>query len=1207
MSKIFTLLSGLLLPLTALAYTPEQTQVIKAQAANPLRFAVKAAERHNLTATPDGTRRNAAQSPDMQLGKNSSYGFLDSPDGASWTFTARYDITSVQVSPYYTENNITGFTFTVYDQNGKELGTVKDNIRFEGQETRVADLDLDATVTKKFFNLDDKYEVIVYVAYNNPDYTVTTRSYVYSLGSPLNADGLNEPVYKFDGYIIAADNAPLDRWNENFYISVLTETPYDDTAQTMADFAASKHMIVTSYKKASYYNPEPQPFHTFEVPLPNLPGDQMSVPFFMSGKVNGEFTIVTSEYEKWFFSNAIGPGFDDQGNVDDTEGLPFEDNNLIVSVYTYSGSGDPVLKQQTKIKAEQTDPSSDVLFIYYSVGNLQHLLDVMDNGNLNICIQKYLRSNDDEYLLSYKRYDAQGNFIFDLAENVNSLMAMSDLPGKEPQVMFVKLKSDSEEDNSAADFIFVDIISGNQVMTLPSVYNEWSLRANVDRALNPDGTYSYLFQTNNNYLDASLNVVEQLVWINTQGNITAIDRQNLGGDIALAQVYISSEALTPYLFNTDAAREYMWLVKRYTGESTSTRTELLVLNNQGSTLFTQGPDAQKGNLLSIVLLNTATDPRLMISFVDDDYAYTQDFYNLPLVKFNDGGQGTPENPYLISTFGDFNQIRNNPAAHYRLTADIDAAGYTMNTITADFTGTIDGAGHTITGLNLTGAIFNTIMGSAAQIKDLNFRGVTFNNPGLSTEGVLARTISGATVSNVHFNGITVTGATSDSALGVFAGRAALNCNISDCSVTSADIDLPQADDVAGIASSALTGSRITRCAVIATITGHTGVGGIVANAGTDVVISDCHADVELHAMNTVGGIAASVQDATVQRCYTEGSITTYGSTSIWSDLGPRAGGIVGDFSSGPQPEGQVAEEDCLIRNNFVNMTAIKSYTSEKAEQYAGQHDTAHRIVGRSQANEMPDITGYDSDWNPIYGEPNSPERRLYNNFASESLMPLSAGIEPLTDTTEGATVADNDLSKNWFADNLGFTYAAEQAWNPDSDFDPALAFETGSYCTPETIVVEEGELYDITVVFVSRHAVTADNAIDGFYFTCNESVTTMTGEFTYAHNALTVEFEALSVGETTVDMCGAKCLVKVVEQGLGSISDSVADADMPIITIDGAGVHAAGCLITVYGVNGQALASANSLVKLDSLRPGIYLARAVDTNGHTAIRKFIVK
>ena len=77
------------------------------------------------------------------------------------------------------------------------------------------------------------------------------------------------------------------------------------------------------------------------------------------------------------------------------------------------------------------------------------------------------------------------------------------------------------------------------------------------------------------------------------------------------------------------------------------------------------------------------------------------------------GDGTSANPYKISSVDDLNLIQANQGAYYRLTKNISTDGRT-NFSASYFSGTLDGAGFTITGLQKP-----LIQQNAGTIKDLN--------------------------------------------------------------------------------------------------------------------------------------------------------------------------------------------------------------------------------------------------------------------------------------------------------------------------------------------------------------------------------------------------------------------------------------------------------------------------------------------------------
>ena len=76
------------------------------------------------------------------------------------------------------------------------------------------------------------------------------------------------------------------------------------------------------------------------------------------------------------------------------------------------------------------------------------------------------------------------------------------------------------------------------------------------------------------------------------------------------------------------------------------------------------------------------------------------------------GSGTASDPYLVATAADLNGVRDYLSAHFRQTADIDLSGYSnwvpIGNDSTGFTGTYDGAGHTVSNLTIDRASENFI-------------------------------------------------------------------------------------------------------------------------------------------------------------------------------------------------------------------------------------------------------------------------------------------------------------------------------------------------------------------------------------------------------------------------------------------------------------------------------------------------------------------
>jgi len=90
-------------------------------------------------------------------------------------------------------------------------------------------------------------------------------------------------------------------------------------------------------------------------------------------------------------------------------------------------------------------------------------------------------------------------------------------------------------------------------------------------------------------------------------------------------------------------------------------------------------------------------------------------------------------------------IANNLSGNYKLTADIKLGGYgpwtRIGDLTIPFTGTLDGGGHTIDGLNIPGATTDNqglfgVVGTAGVVKSLGLTNVSINSTNPFVGGVV---------------------------------------------------------------------------------------------------------------------------------------------------------------------------------------------------------------------------------------------------------------------------------------------------------------------------------------------------------------------------------------------------------------------------------------------------------------------------------------
>ncbi len=1140
------------------------------------------------------------------LSKSSESGYLNAPDGSTWFFSIDYKTSET--------NSIQGFKITVFDSQLQEVGSVEDEIQLGENETRVAQLSIGPDLTQKFFNYDNSYEIMIGVATNTTAYVNNYRTRVYSIGK-------NEPVTTIDGYYCSAVNAAKDAWSEDFYItfytSVETETPEVNGIENHLD-----NRFVT-YKKAGYSGM----------------GDPVIDVRFPEICTTGEYAIpvlsVVNDGKPWIsFSHLKHCWFEDP--YDYSNENPAADNEMIVDVYT-TGSGWNAAMEKYSTTTFPLDTNADDLFFLYH-GNFQYdndlNLTLSGDGTPSLYITKaHSTQGGDTFSYDYTVYSAApkgetaaGVKKFDLAQGVSGGTFMTDIPGFAPQVMFIIPDGDGD-----VFFQFVNVNNGQVEHELDANLSDEdpniSLTANTDRVADKDSYLYYAPQTRG-MSDENDDVHTQIVFVDPEeGTIVRTDDINLGQNVESAQLYTGPEAFDPYLFNLDSDREYMALVKRKKASGTGIDEQLIIRSTDSSKapLLELGPEEGKGNLANIFIANYGSkSPKLIVTYMDiSDWKYTLQSYDLPLQLF-ENGDGTAENPYQISTVGGLKQLISAPEAHYAIVSDIDASGYPLDIKDFEFTGSLDGRNHVISNLSLTGRALipqlnrpaDTAEGVSANSDDLagTVRNINFVNASLknaaSGQGLLVGTMSGGVIENVHAYESTVQG---DDDFGGLVGKARVYASISGSSFQGDLIGGEESSTIGGIASSTMTSATIQACAFKGSITAGSGIGGIVGDLGNNAgKISDCHVNAAIKGKNTIGGIAATSGRSLIEKCHVQGSIEAT-EAPRWGG-GPCVGGIVGDLqpdygSLNPDEPDEPTAPSFAVQGCYVNLSSL-AYTGTPAEseEFPGQNDTMHRIVGKSVVNNEPEPIGYDeTTWEPIYSdEPVAPDAGLANNYAVATLTVGSDKIEAAATSTEGASVASDETGISFFQE-LGWNYGndTENPWNMTGDqFNPTLYFEGGLLIfTPSEVTIEAEKEVTLHLQLVGEGI--TDEMIEGFTFEISDESVAEAGDMGIENGEIFIVIKGLKEGTAniTAGIAGkqtqARITVNAAQSGVGSIEIESAGN----ISFNGNAVSAQGCAISVFSTTGTLVAAGSDTVSLTNVAGGIYIVTATDAKGHRSSLK----
>ncbi|MDD4547310.1 MAG: DUF5011 domain-containing protein, partial [Bacilli bacterium] len=220
-------------------------------------------------------------------------------------------------------------------------------------------------------------------------------------------------------------------------------------------------------------------------------------------------------------------------------------------------------------------------------------------------------------------------------------------------------------------------------------------------------------------------------------------------------------------------------------------------------------------------------------------------------KYAGEGDGTVNNPYLIRTAEDLNNVRLSTGSYYKLMNDIDmsTSAYAANFPTIElFNGVLDGNNKKIINLKTTRGLFNSTVDM--EVKNLTLENTTVNSTTQST-GALVGTGSKITLSGINITGTSnITSSTS-----YVGGIIGYGTNIT-----------------------------INNSSITATIKGTNQTGGLVGYAPTTVIIENSYADVALTGTSSLGGIIGQGGNITIKRSYANGSVSQVSNSYYYGGL-----------------------------------------------------------------------------------------------------------------------------------------------------------------------------------------------------------------------------------------------------------------------------------------------------------------------------------
>ncbi len=295
--------------------------------------------------------------------------------------------------------------------------------------------------------------------------------------------------------------------------------------------------------------------------------------------------------------------------------------------------------------------------------------------------------------------------------------------------------------------------------------------------------------------------------------------------------------------------------------------------------------------------------------------------NLPAGAQYGGGTGEPNDPYLIYTAEQMNEIganwREDWDKHFKLMADINLGSYVgrdFRIIGANsgnaFRGVFDGNGKRITNFTYSATnrsyagLFGYLKGSEAKIRNLGLVNPNIDVGSGSYIGSLVGHLDDGIITNCYARGVTVSGKNCAGGLIGYARRGTLtNCRVKGGSVSGDE-------EVGGLVGHNRTG--IENCYATCSVSGNGSIGGLVGdNRGTIIdstargrisaseddaggligdnsgPLTNCSARGDVLGSQRVGGLAGS-NDSSIIDCFASGDISGE----------DRVGGLVGYNNDG---------------------------------------------------------------------------------------------------------------------------------------------------------------------------------------------------------------------------------------------------------------------------------------------------------------------
>jgi hypothetical protein len=369
-----------------------------------------------------------------------------------------------------------------------------------------------------------------------------------------------------------------------------------------------------------------------------------------------------------------------------------------------------------------------------------------------------------------------------------------------------------------------------------------------------------------------------------------------------------------------------------------------------------------------------------------------------------GGNGTPEDPFLINTSEQLNSIglvKCHQDKNFKLISDIDMSGIEGDAFNSigpshrnSFTGTFDGDNFDITNLTSDidasqfGGLFNKVDGPNAIIMNMGLIapniygeiegfpagslvcvlwGGTISNCWVSGGNIRNSDIAGGLVCYSHGRIIdcyaeTTVCSTEGSAGGLLAANTSeiTNCHTS-CNVSGGGLY------VGGLAGSNAVDGLISNCSASGSVSGYNIVGGLVGKNEHNAVINASYSTCNVSGRENVGGLVGFHSGQDIINCYSRGSV--HGETNVGGLLGRTVsdGNIVNCYAASIVDA--IGLSGGFVGNEFDNQSNFSKcfWDTDACSQLTGIGNSTDPDVTGLTTNQMqikPTYTGWNfvNDW-----------------------------------------------------------------------------------------------------------------------------------------------------------------------------------------------------------------------------------------------------